>query len=104
MKKPLKVILIILLILFMILAALGIGAYIVFRNLTDTSNADKLNTVESKTIYEPLVKSVILGEKQTITDDDVNGILAFVINTYVGSLSEEDFKNQFTIKGIAAYI
>lgn len=104
LKKPLKVILIILLILFMILAALGIGAYIVFRNLTDTSNADKLNTVESKTIYEPLVKSVILGEKQTITDDDVNGILAFVINTYVCSLSEEDFKNQFTIKGIAAYM
>lgn len=104
MKKPLKIFLIILLVILLILAALGVGAYIVYLNLTDTSNADKLNTKEAKTIYEPLVKSVILGEKQTVTDDDINGILAVVINTYVDSLSEEDFKNQFTVKGVAAYM
>lgn len=104
MKKPLKIFLIILLVILLILAALGVGAYIVYLNLTDTSNADKLNTKESKTIYEPLVKSVILGEKQTVTDDDINGILAVVINTYVDSLGEEDFKNQFTVKGVATYM
>ena len=87
MKKPLKIFLIILLVIVLILAALGVGAYIVFLNLTDTSNKDKLNTKEAKTIYEPLVKSVILGEKQTVTDDDINGILAVLINTYTDSLS-----------------
>ena len=104
MKKPLKIFLIILLVIVLILAALGVGAYIVFLNLTDTSNEDKLNTKEAKTIYEPLVKSVILGEKQTVTDDDINGILAVLINTYTDSLSEEDFKNQFTVKGVTVYM
>ncbi len=104
MKKPLKIFLIILLVIVLILAALGVGAYIVFLNLTDTSNKDKLNTKEAKTIYEPLVKSVILGEKQTVTDDDINGILAVLINTYTDSLSEEDFKNQFTVKGVTVYM
>lgn len=103
MNKCGKVFAVVIAIILVILLALGIGIYIIYKSATDLSQADKLNTTESTTIYEPLVKSIILGEEQTITDDDINGIIAKLLNEYTARLTETDTKNSLIVKKVAVY-
>ncbi|MEE1055991.1 MAG: hypothetical protein UH239_01945 [Acutalibacteraceae bacterium] len=91
-------------IILVILLAFGIGVYIIYKSATDLSQANKLNTTESTTIYKPLVKSIILGEEQTITDDDINGIIAKLLNEYSAKLTETDTKNSLVVKKVAVYM
>ncbi|MEE0931419.1 MAG: hypothetical protein UIM53_10490 [Acutalibacteraceae bacterium] len=104
MNKRGNVLAIVIAIILVILLAFGIGIYIIYKSATDLSQADKLNTTESTTIYEPLVKSIILGEEQTITDNDVNGIIAKLLNEYTAKLTETDTKNSLVVKRVAVYM
>lgn len=103
MNKRGNVLAVVIAIILVILLAFGIGIYIIYKSATDLSQADKLNTTESTTIYEPLVKSIILGEEQTITDDDINGIIAKLLNEYTAKLTETDTKNSLVVKKVAVY-
>lgn len=103
MNKRGNVLAVVIAIILVILIAFGIGIYIIYKSATDLSQADKLNTTESTTIYEPMVKSIILGEEQTITDDDINGIIAKLLNEYTAKLTETDTKNSLVVKKVAVY-
>ena len=96
-----KVLIILLVIIVIVVAVFGITFYVLYQKATDLSEAGKLNTKESKTIYEPLLKSVILKEPQTITDENINGLLASIMNK-----RKENQKNtsDFSIDGIALYM
>lgn len=104
MNKRGNVLAVVIAIILVILLAFGIGIYIIYKSATDLSQEDKLNTIESTTIYEPLVKSIILGEEQTITDDDINGIIAKLLNEYTVKLTEADTKNSLVVKKVAVYM
>lgn len=104
MNKRGKILPIVIAIILAIFIALGTGVYIIYNSITDLSHSDKLNTNESTTIYEPLVKSIILGEEQTITDDDLNGIIAKILNEYSAKLTEADIENKLVVKRSAVYM
>ena len=97
-----KALIVICTILFVAVTVCGITFYVLFQKATDLSEADKLNTTESKTIYEPLVKSVILGEPQEVTDDDINGLLASIMKTY--NENHTASSEEISIKSIAVYL
>lgn len=98
MKKVLVTILVIILV---IAVASGVVFYVLYQKATDLSEADKLVTTESKTIYEPLLKSVLLKEPQEITDDDINGLLVSIMNKHK---ENQKTKSDFSIDGIAVYM
>lgn len=104
MNKSGKVIAVVISIMLVIFIALGTGVYVIHKSITDLSQVDKLNTIESTSIYEPLVKSIVLGEEQTISDDDINGIIAKLINEHTTTLTETDTKNSLTVKGASVYM
>ena len=96
-----KVLVTIFLIIFILAVVSGIVCYILYQKATDLSEADKLVTTESKTIYEPLLKSVLLKEPQTVTDDDINGLLVSVMNKHK---ENQKTKSDFSIENIAVYM
>ena len=96
-----KVLVTILLIILIIAIAGGIAVYVLYQKATDLSEADKLVTTESKTIYEPLLKSILLKEPQKITDDDINGLLVSVMNKHK---ENQKTKSDFSIESIAVYM
>ena len=65
MKKAGKIWVVVLVILLVLTAALGAGAYFIYTSATDLSESNKVNKTESDSILEPLVKSIVLGEEQT---------------------------------------
>ena len=96
-----KILITVFVIIFLFVAIAGVVFYILYQKATDLSEADKLNTTESKTIYEPLLKSVVLHEAQTVTDDDVNGLLKTIINNRKEKQSETAV---VSVNGIAVYM
>lgn len=73
-----------------------------YNAVTDISNADKLNTTASTNIYQPMVKSVVLGQPQEITDDDINGIIAKIINSSLKNETRESH-SVVAVKGASLY-
>lgn len=102
MKKSGKVWVVVVLIVLVVLIAIGTALFLIYKSATDLSNADKFNTTASTDIYEPLVKSIILGEEQTVTDDNVNGIIATIMEKSIEKKSFAD--NKVSINGIAMYM
>lgn len=81
MKKSNKICAVVIIVVLVILLSAFIACVFLYKAVTDTSEAYKINTTPSTTIYKPMVKSVILGEPEEITDNDVNGIIAKIINS-----------------------
>lgn len=81
MKKSNKICAVVIIVVLVILLSAFIACVFLYNAVTDTSEAYKINTTPSTTIYKPMVKSVILGEPEEITDNDVNGIIAKIINS-----------------------
>lgn len=81
MKKSNKICAIVIIVVLVVLLSAFIACVFLYNAVTDTSEAYKINTTPSTTIYKPMVKSVILGEPEEITDNDVNGIIAKIINS-----------------------
>lgn len=104
MKKAGKIWVVVLVILLVLTAVLGAGAYFIYTSATDLSELNKVNKTESDSILEPLVKSIVLGEEQTITDSDINGALAMVINSYNENLTDSQRKDAFIVKGASIYL
>ncbi|MEE0859670.1 MAG: hypothetical protein U0M12_09450 [Acutalibacteraceae bacterium] len=103
MKKSGKALVIIIVVLLILFVALGAVIYWLYTSVTDVSEADKLNTTASTTIYKPLVKSIVLGEEQQITDDDINGIIATIMNEYTAKQEVAD-ENAITVQGASVYL
>ncbi len=104
MHKSGKVLRNIIIILFLLLAVVGgIGVYL-YTMATDATESPKLYTTESTSIYEPLVRSILLGEEETITDADVNGIIRKITNERFDMYSDVDTKKSASVKGIAVYM
>lgn len=105
MKKSGKVWVAVVIVLAVIMALL-IGAlsylYYLYNLATDTSEASKLETTASTTIYEPLVRSIVLGEEQTITDDDINGIIKKIMDESI--TADTNAENVVLVNGIAVYL
>ncbi|MEE1075642.1 MAG: hypothetical protein UHY68_00065 [Acutalibacteraceae bacterium] len=102
MKKSGKVWVAVVIALFIIIGfILGAGVYI-YKLATDMSEASKVETTASTTIYEPLVKSIILGEGQTITDDDINGIIKKIMDE--APVANTNTKNTVLVNGVALYL
>ena len=97
-----KVLITVFVIFFVAAAVCGITFYVLFQKATDLSEADKLITTESKTIYEPLIKSVILGEPQEVKDEDINGLLASIMKTYYENHTVSS--DEISIKNVAVYL
>ncbi|MGO5081474.1 hypothetical protein ACTQ3U_02985 [Oscillospiraceae bacterium LCP25S3_F9] len=104
MKKTGKIWVVVLVILLVLTAALGAGAYFIYTSATDLTELNKINKTESDSILEPLVKSIVLGEEQTITDSDINGALSMVINSYNEKLTDSQKKDAFIVKGASIYL
>lgn len=103
MGKAGKALLIVIIILLIIFIAIGAVFFWLYTSVTDVSEAYKLNTTESTTIYEPLVKSIVLGEEQEITDGDINGIIAKIMNEYIAKQEVTD-ENAIVVKGASVYL
>lgn len=102
MRKTGKVWVSVVITLFIIIALL-LGAWIyIYKLATDMSEVSKVETTASTTIYEPLVKSIILGEGQTITDDDINGIIRKIMDE--NSATNTNTENTVLVKGVAVYL
>lgn len=102
MRKTGKVWVSVVITLFIIIALL-LGAWLyVYKLATDMSEVSKVETTASTTIYEPLVKSIILGEGQTITDDDINGIIRKIMDE--NSATNTNTENTVLVKGVAVYL
>lgn len=101
--KIIKKILISFLVVILIIAAL-LGAYLfyLYTLATDTSEAYKLDTTASTDIYEPLVTSVVTGYRQTITDEQINGIIKKIIDEHINI--EENADNDVVVKNVAIYL
>ena len=91
-----------LVIIVVLLAVAGVYICHLYNLATDTSEASKLETTASTTIYEPLVKSIILGEEQTITDDDINGIIKKIMDENI--TTDTTVKDTVIVSGIAVYL
>ncbi len=105
MKKSGKarvVVIVVLVSIVAILALIGVYLCYLYNMATDRSEEAKLNTVASTDIYEPLVKSIILGEKQTITDDNINGIIKKIMDE--NFVTDTNVKDTILINGIAVYL
>lgn len=102
MKKSGKVWVAVVVALFIIIALLLGAVFYIYKLATDTSEASKLETTASTTIYEPLVKSIILGEGQTITDDDINGIIKKIMDE--APKTNTDTENTVLVNGVAVYL
>ncbi|MEE1281560.1 MAG: hypothetical protein UHK60_04795 [Acutalibacteraceae bacterium] len=102
MKKSGKVWVAVVVALFIIIALLLGAVFYVYKLATDTSEASKLETTASTTIYEPLVKSIILGEGQTITDDDINGIIRKIMDE--APATNTNTENTILVNGVAVYL
>lgn len=105
MKKSGKVWVVVVIVLAVIMALLiGALAYLcyLYNLATDTSEASKLETIASTTIYEPLVRSIVLGEEQTITDDDINGIIKKIMDESI--VTDTNAENAVLVNGIAIYL
>ncbi len=81
MKNSVKIWGVVIAVLLFLIIAMVLVCWWIYDAVTDTSDAYLLNTTASTTIYEPMVKSVILGEPQKITDDDINGIVAKIMES-----------------------
>ena len=88
-------------VLIIFVAILSICCWL-YNAVTDISNADKLNTTASTNIYQPMVKSVVLGQPQEITDDDINGIIAKIINSSLKNETRESH-SVVAVKGASLY-
>ena len=102
MKKSGKVWVAVVIVLFIIIALLLGSVFYIYKLATDTSEASKLETTASTTIYEPLVKSIILGEGQTITDDDINGIIRKIMDE--APATNTNTENIVLVNGVAVYL
>lgn len=105
MKKSGKVwvaVVAVLAVIVILLAVAGVYICYLYNLATDTSEASKLETTASTTIYEPLVKSIILGEEQTITDDDINGIIKKIMDENI--TTDTTAKDTVVVSGIAVYL
>ena len=102
MKKSGKVWVAVVVALFIIIALLLGAVFYIYKLATDTSEASKLETTASTTIYEPLVKSIILGEGQTITDDDINGIIRKIMDE--APATNTNTENTILVNGVAVYL
>lgn len=91
-----------LVIILIICAVLGAYLFYLYTLATDTSEAYKLDTTASTDIYEPLVTSVVTGHKQTITDDQINGIIKKIIDEHINI--EENADNDVVVKNVAIYL
>ena len=100
--KASKAVIIVLAILVAILALAGAGLYYLYDMATDRTEEARLDTIASTDIYEPLVKSIILGEKQTITDDNINGIIKKIMDENIKTNVKAE--NTVAINGIAVYL
>lgn len=100
--KASKAVIIVLAILVAILALAGVGLYYLYDMATDRTEEARLDTIASTDIYEPLVKSIILGEKQTITDDNINGIIKKIMDENIKT--DVKAENTVAINGIAVYL
>lgn len=91
-------------VLFLIMAVFGgIGVYI-YTMVTDASESPKLYTTASTSIYEPMVRSILLGEEETITDADVNGILRKITDEKLSAYGTPNTKKVASVNGIAVYM
>lgn len=104
MKKTGKIWIVIVIVMLVLIIALGSGAFFIYSAATDLTDADKINTEKSYAILEPLLKSVVLGEEQAISNDEINGVLAAVMNTYTESLEKSDTKDTLVAKGASVYL
>lgn len=95
-------VIIVLVVLLVILSVAGAFIFYLYNMATDRSEEYKLSTIASTDIYEPLVKSIILGEEQTITDDNINGIIRKIMDE--NPLTNIKSKDSVSIHGIAVYL
>ena len=99
--KALRVIVIV---LFLVIAIFGgVGVYL-YTMVTDASESPKLYTTASTSIYQPMVRSILLGEEETITDADVNGIIKKITDEKLDVYGNNDTKKTASVKGIAVYM
>lgn len=102
MKKSGKAWAVVLAVIIALLIGAGIYLCYLYNLATDTSESSKLETTSSTTIYEPLVRSIILGEEQTITDDDINGIIKKIMDENI--VTDTNVENTVLVNGIAIYL
>lgn len=100
--KAKVVVIIVLVVLVVILSVVGAYICYLYNMITDRSEEYKLSTIASTDIYEPLVKSIILGEEQTITDDNINGIIRKIMDE--NPIANTGSKDTVSINGIAVYL
>lgn len=97
-SKSGKVWIVVLIIIFVILVGMFVTGVIIYNSITDLKYANMLKSTESNEIYKPVAKAVILGKEQTITDDEINGIITKTING-----TKQSSSSDFVIKGVTLY-
>ncbi len=104
MSRSGKVLWVIVVVLFLVVAIVGGTGVYIYTMATDSSEAPKLYTTASTTIYEPMVRSILLGDEEIITDTDVNGIIRKITDEKFGAFGNPDTSDNAYIKGIAVYM
>lgn len=104
MSKSGKVLWVVVVVLFLVIAVFGgIGVYL-YTMVTDASESPKLYTTASTSIYEPMVRSILLGDEETITDADINGIIRKITDEKLSAYGNPNTKNVAAVNGIAVYM
>ncbi|MEE0266117.1 MAG: hypothetical protein UD936_10875 [Acutalibacteraceae bacterium] len=104
MSKSGKVLWVVVVVLFLIIAVFGgIGVYL-YTMVTDASESPKLYTTASTSIYEPMVRSILLGDEETITDADVNGIIRKITDEKLSAYGNPNTSSAAAVNGIAVYM
>lgn len=91
-------------VILIILILVGIALFIIWSMALNTDNNDKFDSSPSTEIFEPMIKSIVLGSEQEVTQDSINGIIAYLIKNQSENAEQNSLEADFKITDIAVYL